>query len=938
MLAQTWGRIAHVAHPSGTVTFLFSDVEGSTSMWERAPEVMAVAIERHEDLIRRAALAEAGYVFKTVGDAFCVAFSAGGPAARAAIEAQLALVAEPWPDETPIRVRMALHTGECQERNDDYFGPTVNRVARLLAVAHGGQVVASGTTASLLGDVDGLSLVDLGAHRLRDLGRPEQVFQLTFGTLPSTFPPLRSLDDPDLPNNLPALLSPFLGRERELDEVRTLVRESRLVTLTGAGGAGKTRLAVQTAAEVLDGAGDGVWLVELAPLTDESQVVPAIAAAYGLQDALDDDPLETLLRSLSAQRSLLVLDNCEHLVDRVAKVADAVLRSCPEVHVLATSREPLGVDGERVYRVPSMSLPSVEVERLVDATASDAVALFVGRAGDVGVRIDDGDGQLVASVCRRLDGIPLALELAAARLTSMSLQQLSDRLDQRFRLLTGGARSAMARQQTLQALVDWSYELLNPAERVVLQRLSVFTGGFELEAAEFVCAGGEVDELDVLNLVHSLVEKSLVVADQDAGTVRYRLLETIRQYAATELLRAAGDGGVTDVRDRHAAYCCELGARAEVPLRGADQAAWLARLDLEVDNLRASVAHMADRPDRARDLLRLVIDVERFVVSRGLVELLPPAQASLASLEDDELVARGATTIAVAIGLLHVNDRAQMQVAGTLARRGLELASRLGLITLEAVTTAYLAMLSQYHGDVEASKELMTRALALSEACGDGLVRAQVLTWAASGRIVQALGLTMEQRRDMALEVQRLARQLHDQRVASVACALLGTLHHEEGDLEAAGELYEESIALGEALGGEEALKATRGNLLITTLVLGRYDEVRPQLRRCIRLVRLTGFRTQAGDLVFTGAVLATVDGDMVRGARLHGAADELRRDAYETGEMVKSPGEALQESESVARAVAELGEERYRDEYERGRLLTAAEACDLVLGRAPRE
>ena len=906
-------------------------------MWERAPEVMALAIERHEHLIRRAALAEDGYVFKTVGDAFCVAFSAGGNAARAALEAQLALVTEPWPDETPIRVRMALHTGKSQERDDDYFGPTVNRVARLLAVAHGGQVVASGTTAALLGDVDGLSLVDLGSHRLRDLGRPEQVFQLTFGTLPSEFPPLRSLDDPDLPNNLPALLSPFLGRERELDEVRVLVRESRLVTLTGAGGAGKTRLAVQTAAEVLDGTGDGVWLVELAPLSDESQVVPAIAAAYGLQDALDEDPLETLLRSLSAQRALLVLDNCEHLVDRVAKVVDAILRACPEVHVLATSREPLGVDGERVYRVPSMSLPTVEVERLADATASDAVALFVGRADDVGVRIDDGDGQLVVSVCRRLDGIPLALELAAARLTSMSLQQLSDRLDQRFRLLTGGARSAMARQQTLQALVDWSYELLNPTERVVLQRLSVFTGGFELEAAESVCAGGEVDELDVLNVVHSLVEKSLVVADQDAGRVRYRLLETIRQYAATELLRAAGDDGVVHVRDRHAAYCCDLAARAEAPLRGADQAAWLARLDLEIDNVRACVAHLADGlPDRARDLLQLVLDVERFVVSRGLVELLPPAQASLATLEDDELAARGATTIAVAIGLLHISDRAQMKVAGTLARRGLELASRLGVAPLEAVTTAYLAMLGQYDGDVETSRELMTRALRLSEACGDGLVRAQVLTWAASGRIVQALGLTMDQRLDMALEVQRLARQLHDQRVASVACALLGTLHHEEGDLEGAGALYEESIALGEALGGEEALKATRGNLLITTLVLGRYDEVRPQLRRCIRLVRLTGFRTQAGDHVFTGAVLATVDGDMALGARLHGAADALRRDAYERGEMLKSDGEALRERESVARAVAVLGEAKYRDEYERGRLLTAAEACDLVLGRAP--
>ena len=537
--------------PSGTVTLLFTDIEGSTRLWEAEPAAMALALRRHDDLLRQAIEQASGYVFKTVGDAFCAAFADARSALAAVLTAQQSLSSEPWPTSRPIRVRMSLHTGVCEERDGDYFGPVVNRAARLEAVAHGGQVLLSGATAELLSGSlpDGVSLADLGLHRLKDLGRPEQVFQLRAGFLAAEFPPLSSLDNPELPNNLPCVLSAFIGRAHELAEVRDLIRSARLITLTGAGGSGKTRLALQAAAELIGTTSDGVWLAELAQVTDGGHVAAVVASVLGLSDQCGPSVLDSVTEALADQDLLLVLDNCEHVIDAAAKFCDQVIRRCPRVRILATSREPLGIDGERVYRVPSLSLPQSDTDNADELAASDAVRLFAerARAQNPGFVLDARSVPLVASICRRLDGIPLALELAAARLSSMSLAQIADRLDQRFRLLTGGSRNAMPRQQTLQATVDWSFSLLNLAERGTLTRLSVFAGGFDLEAAEQLCTTEGVDALDVMDLLGSLVDKSLIVADQTADPVRYRLLETIRQYSAQELLRMTDDATVLQV-------------------------------------------------------------------------------------------------------------------------------------------------------------------------------------------------------------------------------------------------------------------------------------------------------------------------------------------------------------------------------------------------------
>ena len=502
-----------------TLAFLFTDIEGSTALLGRLGEDgYAQVLAGHHALIRSALTAHDGREMDTQGDAFFAVFSSPRGCVAAVLQMQQALQDHAWPGGERVRVRMGIHCGKAAKTVTGLVGLEVHRAARVAAVGYGGQVLVSEAAAVLVRDwlPPGAALADLGSHRLKDLGRPERIFQLTAAGLPAQFPPLRSLGNPALPNNLPAQPSTFIGRDREVAEVRALVESCRLVTLTGAGGAGKTRLGLQVAAELLDGSGDGVWLAELAAVTDGDAVPPAISRALRLTGQPGRPALEALLDALAPQDVLIVVDNCEHLIGGCAKTAEAIVRRCPRVHLLATSREPLGIGGEAIYRVPSLSLPVPGDSGSGTPGSSDAVALFAdrARANGVALDVDEQAGPLVVSVCRRLDGMPLAIELAAARLRSMSLAELHDRLDQRFRLLTGGSRTALERQQTLRATVGWSYSLLTGAEQLLLGRLSVFAEGFGLGAAEAVCGSGDLDVLDVADLLGSLVDKSLVVAEQ----------------------------------------------------------------------------------------------------------------------------------------------------------------------------------------------------------------------------------------------------------------------------------------------------------------------------------------------------------------------------------------------------------------------------------------
>jgi predicted ATPase len=491
----------------------------------------------------------------TQGDGLFAVFSSPSACLAAVMDMQKALEAHAWAGQEHVRVRMGINTGEASKTATGLVGLDVHRAARVAAVGYGGQALLSETAAALVRDSlpADAALKDLGVHRLKDLGRPEHIFQLQAPGLKAEFPPLRSLGNQALPNNLPAQLSTFIGRARELDEVRTLVESSRMVTLTGSGGCGKTRRSLQVAAEMLDGTGDGVWLVELAATSDPDAVPSAIAGALGIAPQGGRAALEVLLDALAPQDILIVLDNCEHLIDAGAKTADALLRRCPRVHLVAASREPLGIAGETICRVPSLSLPAFGGS--VAPESSDAVALFVdrARAQGAGLTVNEATLPVIVSVCRRLDGLPLAIELAAARLRSLSLDGLHDRLDQRFRLLTSGSRTALARQQTLRATVDWSHSLLNGAEQMLLRRLSVFAETFDLDAAEAVCGFGDIEVFDVAGRLGALVDKSLVVAEPAGGALRYRLLETIRQFASERLAEAGEDeaAAVAAAHGRH---------------------------------------------------------------------------------------------------------------------------------------------------------------------------------------------------------------------------------------------------------------------------------------------------------------------------------------------------------------------------------------------------
>ncbi len=527
----------------------------------------------HDALMRAALETRGAYVFKTVGDAFCAAFVTATDAIAAALDAQRALAAADFSAVEGIRARMALHAGSAAERDGDYFGPTVNRVARLLAIGHGGQVLLSGACAELVRDElpPECSLLDLGAHRLKDLAQPEHVYQLIAPELPQAFPELRSLDH--LSNNLPSQLTSFVGREDDVAEITSLLQKHRLVTLTGSGGVGKTRASLQVAANLIDGFSDGVWFVELAPLTGGEYIPSTVAQALDLKLASEGDPVENLVRALKGKQTLLVFDNCEHLVEPAARVLAAILRGCPNVKMLVSSRQALGISGEVSYRMPSLPV-------------TEATALFAERARSADTRfaLTGENTPIVADICRRLDGIPLAIELAAARVKMLSPKQLRERLDERFRVLTGGDRSALPRHQTMRALIDWSYDLLDERERSLFRRLGIFVNGFALEGAVAVGSGDDLDELDVFDVLASLVDKSLVLAEPQDDALRYGLLESTRAYASEKL----DDAGERDfIVDRHLRYLrdrfAELFERHQRTARRTDLDA---TLQTELDDVR----------------------------------------------------------------------------------------------------------------------------------------------------------------------------------------------------------------------------------------------------------------------------------------------------------------------------------------------------------------
>ena len=899
--------------PTGTVTFLFTDIEGSTRLLQQMGDRYADILAEHQRLLRAAFQEKGGHEVDTQGDAFFYAFSSARDSAEAAVAAQRAIAAYPWPESTPVRVRMGLHTGEAVvTAGGGYVGMDVHRAARICSAGHGGQILLSQAMRVLVENdlPEGVSLRDLGDHRLKDLQHPEQVFQLVTSDLPGSFPSLKSLDT--LPNNLPLQLTSFIGREKEIAEVKGLFSATRLLTLTGSGGCGKTRLGLHVVADLLEGYAEGVWVVELAPLSDPSLVTQEVASVLGIREESGeslmgspdapsstsgvDSLLNRLTNYLKSKGLLLFLDNCEHLIEACIKLVDILLHSCPNLKILVASREALGIAGESAYRVPSLSLPDPGNMPSVENLAKyESVNLFIDRAVAAvsTFRINEDKGAAVAQICHRLDGIPLAIELAAVRVKSLSVEEIKSRLDDNFRLLTGGSRSALPRQQTLRATIDWSNNLLSEPEKALLNRMSVFSGGWTLSAAEAVCAdednvgvNSHIHLDEVLDLLTSLVDKSLVIAEEvssfgEGGKTRYHMLEMVRGYGRERLVES---GDSERVRDLHLDFFLRFAEEAESQIQGeADRKVW-SQLEEEHDNVRGAL-EWSRGSGRIEEGLRTAGALLEFWYVQGyhsegskwLEGILAEESETSASVRAKALIGAGFLT-----GLQGDRNRAQKHLEESLILYR-EMGDKKGI----AQSLRHLGSLKyEIEGDYEGGATFLEESLSLFRELEDSQNVAKLLVFLGDTRLRQG---NLEKARVLVEEALTLSREPGRKIGVGSALYVLGRVVGSGGDYRRATELYKETIGFIRKRGIKYPLH----------------------------------FRLEA-----LGEVAIALD-QPERGARLLGAAETLRQDL---GVFLVSPYDRVNHERSVAALHEALDEKAFEAAWAEGRAMTLEDAISYAL------
>ncbi|MCH7904489.1 MAG: tetratricopeptide repeat protein [Armatimonadetes bacterium] len=910
--------------PAGTVTFLFTDIEGSTLLWQDQPGAMGRALERHDMILRSCIEDRGGYVFTTVGDAFCAAFQSAGAAVNAAIAVQLALKEEEWPQEAAIRVRAALHTAEAICRDGDYFGVELSRVGRLLSAGHGGQILVSGATKEMVQDhlPADTALRPMGAHRLKDLARPADVFQLEHKDLEGEFPPLDTLDN--LPNNLPHQLTSFVGRESELEEIRSLTEKTRLLTLTGVGGTGKTRLALQFAADQTKEFKNGVWFVELAAISDPNLVANEVATALSIKEEPGESMADTLVARLAAKEMLIVLDNCEHLLAACTDLCAHLLKSCQGLHILATSREALSIGGELTYHVPSLQIPDLDTAA-EEMENFESVRLFVERAlfAQPSFIINETNAPAVAAVCSRLDGIPLAIELAAARMRSMTAQDVDDRLDQKFRLLTGGAKSALKRHQTLQGLIDWSYDLLDEREKALLQRLSVFRGGWAAESAEIVCSDDIVAEYDVLDLLSSLVDKSLVLSEDTGGHARYWMLETVRDYAAEKL---AQEDIPVSWRDRHLDHFMLMAEEGEPELTSKGQQEWCDRFDEEHDNLRAALDWSLIDPQRAESGLRTASALSWFWLIRGYsAEGLARFQAALSSNPGDHGIKAKALYSAGNLAY----RQSDFAKAVELFEQALVLYRKLGDKSGEASALSGLGSVALYRMEFDDARRLSGQSLALFRELGHKLGTAEVLR--ILGSVATHVGDSDKARASME-ESLAIHREFGHQTGVALILGNLGVEAYSAGNLEAARAYYEESLELSRKLRSRTGTATSVSNLGNVACGQGEFSDARSYLSEGIEICMDIGDKRIAAYALEYSVLLLASEKKYGDAARLVGACEALRKQI----EAPLAPHERADLENHIAEAREAFGDDDAFDAWvKEGREMSLDDAVELAVSES---
>ena len=915
--------------PSGTVTFLFTDIEGSTRLLaELGAERYAAALEDHRRIIRSAIGRNNGHEVDTQGDSFLIAFQRAAQAVGAAEEAQRDLASEPWAGDQRLTVRMGIHTADVLDSSDHYVGIGVHRGARIAAAAHGGQVLVSQATVDLLKDDKSVKLRDLGEHRLKDFAEPQRVYQLEMAGLRDDFPPPRALSA-KLTNLAPQLTS-FIGRDRELQELRDLALEQRLVTLIGVGGTGKTRLMTEAARALLDKFADGVWFAELAPVGDPELVPMQVARALGVGEEAGRKVIDTLLDFVGTKALLVLLDNCEHVVGAAGHLAERLLQRNPSLAILASSREALGLEGEVVFQVPSLGLTDADSE-LEDVAASEAVRLFADRAKAVmpSFRVTADNAPTILDICRRLDGIPLAIELAAARVPVLSVGEIAAGLGDRFRLLTGGRRGALPRQQTLRALIDWSWDLLSDDDRRLLAGLSVFAAAWSLDAATYVVSvadGTPPDRMNTLDGLARLVDRSLVVAEPSEET-HYHMLETIRQYARDRLVDM---GDAESLRAAHLGYCLDLALQAERPLMGPEMMFWLRRLDSETNELRAALdwGLQAD-PERAIRLTIALIPfwrarafgseaVDAVIRAVAAAERLPPAPAEAAGDRTIQM-ARLLAAAAMAESVWGSGGRAPGY-----AKRAVALAAETDDLETKADALSSQAMAAAFSGHVEDAIQLQDSVVELAERRGDAWMVTMVEASAALSALAVRDLATAE--RHQARATQAAARSGNPSAIA-FATLNRGRILSWAGRLDEARPWFAQAEQAYQAIGDLRFVLVARSDFGHALRRGGELDEAEALTRETIRDWQHFGSRGAIANQLESFSFMALARGDSQRAARLFGAAESLR----EAASTVMLGPEQVEYDRHLAQLRRSLDPAHLEREWAAGRAMSMEEAIDFA-------
>ncbi len=945
--------------PRGTVTLLFTDMEGSTQLLQQLGDQYADVLSECRQLLRTAFQQWSGHEVDTQGDAFFVAFARAIDAVSAAVDGQRALASHRWPEDVPIRVRMGLHTGEPQHSTEGYVGLDVHHAARIMSAGHGGQVLLSQTTHALVAHSlpEGVSLVDVGVHRLKDLQQPSRLFQLVIADLPTDFPPLKTLAAH--PNNLPIQLTSFIGRAQEVAAVQRLLQREgvHLLTLTGPGGSGKTRMALQVAAELGDVFPDGVYFVNLAPIREPAFVLSTIAQTLEIKESGAQSFLDLLKASLHDKHVLLLLDNFEQVVGGAVQVAD-LLAACPKLKVIVTSRTVLHVRGEQEFAVPPLSLPDPKhLPDLVALSQYEAVALFIQRAQAArpGFQLTNANAPAVAEICARLDGLPLAIELAAARIKLLPPQALLARLGQRLQMLKGGVRDAPARQQTLRNTIKWSYDLLDAQEQRLFRWLCVFAGGCTLEAIEAVCHGAGDEMIDALDTVSSLIDKSLVQqTEQEAGEPRLMMLETVREYGVECLLASEED---LPIRHAHALYYLRLAEEAEPQLKAAEQLVWLARLARELENLRAALGWLLEHGEgeqalrlpgalwwfwfmhgdwsEGRHWLEVALQlpsaqgrtVARATALSGVGELAwslgdyPAAQRLLSEsvtlsreLGDDWGLARSLGIVGLVL-----QEQGELAAGRSRIEEGLALCRQLGRTWDLARLLLNAGLTARRQGNYPQAAALYQEGLTLARELGDRYLIAYGLTYSGGIAIYQG---DLVQTAAVMQEGLTLARELGDKRFITDGLCNLGYIAFVQGDLVQAAALTQEGLTLARELGHKPSLAYHLNTLAQIVYAQGDARQAAALYQEGLSVSQELGYVVLVGYHLIGLAQVAEAQGQSTQAARLFGAAD-----AQMDVNKHLTPIERVAYERDVASVRARLGEETFAAAWTQGRSMTPEQA-----------